>query len=674
MRVHAQKQSQPQQELSSDHILHKAGTEATNQSRQSSLDTHEMPNGTETLHQATHHFGKVTVFHKAPVKIQAKLMVNTPGDIYEQEADHISEQVMHLPEPQLQRACPCGGGCPKCQTEQPGHEYERLQTKHVGSSDSGQLAAPPTVHEVLASPGQPLDHATRAFMEPRFGHDFSQVRVHSGPAAEQSAEDVNAHAYTVGHDIVFGAGQFTPGTQEGRRLLAHELTHVAQQSGGERSPVNQSHAQRGLFPIAQERAKLVRINASPVTQRMLQRDIGFEFQTKNFIVGDKGRKFPRKFGKFLHKVPPTDKNGVELQTDTGSVAEFETFHFRKWSDLQVQIQNAVDVVQQIKKDPKAFPFNQETRLRSEGLLKKGEKLEVDIQDSTFTAAIQSTEGFALAQYESSLKEHERPGFVDPVIKRAQDIINDAQKASKISSTVKLDNLRGLLQVIINYIMNAQDRPSTDEKVSPVKARFRLMSRTSFSAMFNSVLSADEQKLFKEIVKSDAIPKALGLAGTDEFFPGGYWGHFGDLWALFQGGKVIALASEDKNTIHPCSSKKKTPGIDSSSCGTKVANTQITINEWLNSIVKQTKDALSPPPRGGSESMGKFDVQTKGQEKDLVVFETRGETNRNRNQPADKWVAYADEVFGQAAACRPRAGTGTELIYDGKNPFDPKKCP
>ena len=90
-------------------------------------------------------------------------------------------------------------------------------------------AAPPIVDEVLRSPGQPLNTATRAFMEPRFGYDFSQVRVHFGAAAEQSAREVNADAYTVGSNIVFGAGQFAPRTHEGRRLLAHELTHVVQQ-------------------------------------------------------------------------------------------------------------------------------------------------------------------------------------------------------------------------------------------------------------------------------------------------------------------------------------------------------------------------------------------------------------------------------------------------------------
>ena len=84
-------------------------------------------------------------------------------------------------------------------------------------------AAPASVDQALASPGRPLEPALRQDMEQRFGHDFSRVRVHSGAAAEQSAQDVNATAYTVGHDIVFGAGRFAPGTNEGRRLIAHEL-------------------------------------------------------------------------------------------------------------------------------------------------------------------------------------------------------------------------------------------------------------------------------------------------------------------------------------------------------------------------------------------------------------------------------------------------------------------
>src|SRR5947209_12047105 len=107
--------------------------------------------------------------------LQTKLTVSQPGDTYEQEADRISQQVMRMPEPQLQRACTCGGACPQCRGEQSGREHERLQMKRAPASDTGQSAAPPIVHEVLPSPDQPLDPEARAFMEPRFGHDFSAV-------------------------------------------------------------------------------------------------------------------------------------------------------------------------------------------------------------------------------------------------------------------------------------------------------------------------------------------------------------------------------------------------------------------------------------------------------------------------------------------------------------------
>ena len=110
-------------------------------------------------------------------------------------------------------------------------------------------AAPDSVEQALVNPGSPLEPALRGDMEERFGHDFSKVRVHTDAAAKQSALDVNAHAYTVGHDMVFGAGRFTPGTQEGRRLIAHELTHAVQQSGGSGTYASQDNEKRDLSPI-----------------------------------------------------------------------------------------------------------------------------------------------------------------------------------------------------------------------------------------------------------------------------------------------------------------------------------------------------------------------------------------------------------------------------------------
>jgi hypothetical protein len=114
---------------------------------------------------------------------------------------------------------------------EPGVAREHLQRKEDRASTSEGTEAPPIVHEVLGSSSHPLDSATRAFMEPRFGHDLSRVRVHTDARAAESAAAVSSRAYAVGDDVVFATGQYAPGTGEGRRLIAHELTHVLQRSG-----------------------------------------------------------------------------------------------------------------------------------------------------------------------------------------------------------------------------------------------------------------------------------------------------------------------------------------------------------------------------------------------------------------------------------------------------------
>jgi hypothetical protein len=161
--------------------------------------------------------------------VQAKLKIGAVDDPLKSEADRAADQVMRTPEPRLQRRCTCGGECPKCQAEKLARGHARLQSNHVGSVDLGQKAAPPIIHDVLRSPGQPLDAGTRAFMEPPFGHDFSQVRVHTDARAGLAARLIDAEAYTVGNDIAFAAGRFDPASQAGRGLLAHELAHTLQQ-------------------------------------------------------------------------------------------------------------------------------------------------------------------------------------------------------------------------------------------------------------------------------------------------------------------------------------------------------------------------------------------------------------------------------------------------------------
>jgi len=154
----------------------------------------------------------------------------------------------------LQRKCACGGTpgldgeCAECR-------QKRLRRQRHPTSQPEAAAVPPIVHEVLRSSGQPLDPNTRAFMEPRFGHNFNHVRTHTDPRAADSARAVNALAYTVGRDVAFGERQYAPETAVGRRLLAHELAHVVQQESGP-STASDVRSVTALDPSEREAQKI----------------------------------------------------------------------------------------------------------------------------------------------------------------------------------------------------------------------------------------------------------------------------------------------------------------------------------------------------------------------------------------------------------------------------------
>ena len=170
--------------------------------------------------------------------VQAKLTVNASGDAFEQEANRVAAQISSQVAPGVQRKCACGGmrssdgECGTCCAKRLSAQGVSVQRNAAGNLGES-AAAPPSVSAALSSGGgRPLDAATRAYMEPRFGHDFRGVRAHTDTTASQSADAIHALAYTSGQDIMFQQGQYAPQTGEGRKLLAHELTHVVQQSNG----------------------------------------------------------------------------------------------------------------------------------------------------------------------------------------------------------------------------------------------------------------------------------------------------------------------------------------------------------------------------------------------------------------------------------------------------------
>ena len=190
-------------------------------------------------------------------RLQKKLSIGASNDPLEQEADRVADQVLATPvRPAVSGAVP------------------RIQ-RFTGQTTGDEGTVPASVDRVLASSGRPLDSALQQDMEQRFGHDFSRVRVHSGPAAEQSARDVNAHAYTVGQNIVFGTGQLSPATHEGRRFLAHELTHVVQQSVASRQVVaRQSEQVSGAPPVqVKPRSLTTTLNAKSMEDQQIVTEI-----------------------------------------------------------------------------------------------------------------------------------------------------------------------------------------------------------------------------------------------------------------------------------------------------------------------------------------------------------------------------------------------------------------
>jgi hypothetical protein len=163
--------------------------------------------------------------------IQAKFSVNEPGDHFEQEADAMADKVMRMAAPPINQNTffkPSDNTlqrkCQHCEEEEKHvHRKEENRNDVRGSNELDSYASS------LNSSGHPMPESSRNFFEPRFGHDFSNVRLHTDSVAAKSAQSINALAYTTGNNIVFNSGQFSPESDGGKKLMAHELTHVIQQ-------------------------------------------------------------------------------------------------------------------------------------------------------------------------------------------------------------------------------------------------------------------------------------------------------------------------------------------------------------------------------------------------------------------------------------------------------------
>ncbi|NOW93890.1 DUF4157 domain-containing protein [Mucilaginibacter sp. SG564] len=184
---------------------------------------------TEPVKSNSHHItSKAASFF-----FQPKLTINQPNDVYEQEADAMADKVMPMAIPNHNQNVffkPVGDSiqrqCQHCEEEGKLHRKESSDSNVQGGYELDNYVG------TLGSSGQALSQASRQFFEPRFGRDFSNVRIHTGLEAEKSTQSINALAYTTGNNIVFNTGQYAPESNSGKKLIAHELTHVVQQGQG----------------------------------------------------------------------------------------------------------------------------------------------------------------------------------------------------------------------------------------------------------------------------------------------------------------------------------------------------------------------------------------------------------------------------------------------------------
>lgn len=166
--------------------------------------------------------------------LQRKPIVDSPGSPDEREADAMADAVLAMADP-----VSAGPARAKVQRKCTGCEEEEKKPIQTKSAATANRDIPPDVGAAVSVAGQgggtALPRETINYFGPRFGHDFSAVRVHAGPDAANAARGVQARAYTIGNDIVFGSGEYAPSASEGRRLLAHELAHTIQQAGTKRA-------------------------------------------------------------------------------------------------------------------------------------------------------------------------------------------------------------------------------------------------------------------------------------------------------------------------------------------------------------------------------------------------------------------------------------------------------
>lgn len=315
------------------------------------------------------------LWHTTPIAVQPKLAIGSTADPLEREADSVAERVMRMPDgdcPPSDAPVQVSRKCENCDEEE--HRLQRSP-----GTGGGLNTAPGIVHDVLSSPGRPLDAGTRAFFEPRFGRDFSGVRVHDDAQARSSASAVGAKAYTVGRQIVFGAEQ----SPADLPLLAHELAHVVQQAPAvERRSPRTATATTSDHDVSRVEAHPYR---TPATASRPGAAAGLALRRQPTFTGD-GKHLPTDVA-YATTVGQADaarlrKAGTLSAADRADInAKFQFFQPPAWEAYGKEVKPALSEVTTAKpagQEPEVEPFT-DTQLERMGQVAQVNVLFTQIQ-------------------------------------------------------------------------------------------------------------------------------------------------------------------------------------------------------------------------------------------------------------------------------------------------------
>lgn len=610
----------------------------------------------------------------AKAGVQPKLAIDPPHSAAEAEADRTADQVMRGGDARAPIATPPGGA------------LQRAPAAN-GAPPSVKPAAPGPLGRQIDSMGRgaPLPAAERSFFEGRMGMDFSDVRIHTGAAPAQISDRIGARAFTRGNDIAFSRGEYQPGTSAGRRLMAHELTHVAQQ--------RHSGAR-------------------------VQRAMKFEFQVKKNRIhawngaDTESKTLVRKYGPedYLQK----SATGATMESETGGQMEFETGWERDFSKMKTQVKDITDWVDAIKKAPKVkapdtggtlrdfriYPFSladqkdpkkwkspaktyfdgsnhvpayyennkADATERGDSILQgsslttpaqaetaatsgkdSGEFFMVRERDANWNAYIQTSESMELSQYPKLMKQHEYATYYDARAKKgaaksykklpfAGDV---GTRASALAATAVQDikaanpklslsaNFDGMITLVMHMILRGQF-PASSPAYKSAKFTFAVMNRSHMGSVYKHTLTKDEKKAFRYFVRKrkSLVLTPMGLSSKSKFF------------AFGQGSK---------------NNKGQNP----------------TVSNWLRGIQKN-RDLVSSrdKPKGKqlSFAMGRHKVNDeKGMLKDHLRFERRVGPRTGFGSvtavaaDSSQWGTYVKQAFDDAIKLRDQSDPDTGLL-------------